>query len=60
MILDYAEIIRLVRIRQKQIGQNALEVDKLNVEAMLLESLEESLAKLIRNEREVTEEISYE
>lgn len=51
MELDYAEIIKLVRVRRKQIEDIALEEECFNTEYTLLQRMETELALLIRNER---------
>lgn len=56
MILDYSEIIKLVRIRKKQIEAAALEIEKYNIEFVKLSSIELLLADLIVNERKGLED----
>ena len=51
MILDYTEMIKLVRIRQKQVTDASLVIDKFNVEFVKLKEIEQLLASLIINER---------
>ncbi len=52
MILDYTEMIKLVRIRQKQVTDASLVIDKYNVEFVKLKEIEQLLADLIINNRE--------